>query len=268
MKLFAALLLTISTLACQGPKQNVHLMMHTSKGDMKIRLYDETPLHRDNFIKLAEQGFYDSLLFHRVISDFMIQGGDPDSKNAAPGKMLGNGGPGYTIPAEFDFPNLFHKKGALAAARTGDKINPQRKSSGSQFYIVQGKTFNEEQFTEVEARLKSMKRKWIFYQTLEEFKDSLNYYQQQGNQAAIMNLQIKIDGMVEEKVATLAPVSIPDSLRNIYSTIGGVPHLDDNYTVFGEVVEGLEVIDAISNGEKDENDRPKEDVYILELKVL
>lgn len=268
MKLLTLILVAISIIACQGPKQGVHLKMRTSKGDMTIKLYDETPLHRDNFIELAEQGFYDSLLFHRVINEFMIQGGDPDSKNAAYGTMLGNGGPGYTVEAEFDFPKLFHKKGALAAARTGDKINPEKRSSGSQFYIVQGKTFNDEQFIAVEDRLKSMKRKGIFYKILEQYKDSLNIYREAGNQAAIMDLQIKIDEIVEKKMATLPPVSIPDSLKNIYRTIGGVPHLDNNYTVFGEVIEGLEIIDSIAGSETDENDRPKEDIYILEVKVL
>lgn len=268
MKNLLFIALTLLVIACQSSKTDVTLLMKTSKGDMKIKLYDKTPQHRDNFIKLAEQGYYDSLLFHRVINQFMVQAGDPDSKNAPAGVQLGNGGPGYTIEAEFNYPTLFHKKGALAAARTGDKINPEKRSSGSQFYIVQGKIYNDEQFTEVERRLKSMKRKSIYYQTIEQYKDTLNKFRESGNQAAIMDLQIKIEEQVEKKVASLPAISIPDSIKQVYRTIGGVPHLDGNYTVFGEVIEGLEIIDAIADVETNEYDRPNEDVYILSIKIL
>lgn len=268
MKNLFFLALTVLFVACQSPKTNVTVLMETSKGDMKIKLYDDTPIHRDNFIKLAKQGYYDSLLFHRVMSEFMIQGGDPESKNAASGKRLGNGGPGYQIDSEFKYPKYFHKKGALAAARQPDKVNPEMRSSGSQFYIVQGTTYNDEQFSEVEQRLKSMKRQSIFYSMLEEYKDTLNQCRKAGNQMAMMDLKIEIEETVEKQVSELPPITIPDSIKQIYRTIGGVPHLDDNYTVFGEVFEGLEVIDEIAGVPTDKYNRPNEDVYILKVKVL
>lgn len=184
--------------------------IETNFGNITIALSDSTPKHRDNFIKLVKQGFFDSLLFHRVIKDFMIQGGDPDSKRAVPGQMLGNGGPGYTVPAEFN-DSLFHKKGMLAAARMGDDVNPQRASSGSQFYIVQGKKFTDEELNRLE--------------------------------------QMRMGGK-----------KIPAARREVYKTIGGTPHLDGGYTVFGEVTSGLEVIDKIAAVPTGPANRPQNDV--------
>lgn len=188
--------------------QGTMVIISTSFGDMKIKLYDETPQHRDNFIKLAKAGFYDGLLFHRVISGFMIQGGDPNSKNAAPGVPLGSGGPGYTVPAEF-VPGLIHKKGALAAARLGDGANPQRASSGSQFYIVQGKPASAQELQYLSSRT------------------GVQYSPEQ---------------------------------MEVYANVGGTPFLDMQYTVFGEVVEGLDVIDKIAAVRTAPGDRPLEDV--------
>lgn len=196
----------VSQIQNQTTQQMVKIS--TSYGDMTVKLYNETPQHRDNFIKLAKEGYYNDLLFHRVITDFMIQGGDPDSKNAPAGKMLGQGGPNYTIPAEFRS-NLYHKKGALAAARQADQVNPTKASSGSQFYIVQGKKWTDSELKQIE----------------------MNYGMQ----------------FTEEQ-------------KNTYKTIGGTPFLDNNYTVFGEVVEGLDVIDKIAAVAKDANDRPKTDI--------
>lgn len=188
--------------------QGTMVIISTSFGDMKIKLYDETPQHRDNFIKLAKAGFYDGLLFHRVISGFMIQGGDPNSKNAAPGMPLGSGGPGYTVPAEF-VSTLIHKKGALAAARLGDGANPQRASSGSQFYIVQGKPVSAQELQYLSSRT---------------------------------GVQYSPEQMAA------------------YAAVGGTPFLDMQYTVFGEVVEGLDVIDKIAAVRTAPGDRPLEDV--------
>lgn len=185
-----------------------YVKIETSYGDMVVKLYNETPLHRDNFIKLVQDGTYDELIFHRVINKFMIQGGDPNSRNAKPGQMLGDGGLGYTIPAEF-VPGLYHKKGALAAARQGDDVNPRKESSACQFYIVQGETWNAE-------RLK----------------------------------------MVEQRMGK----SFTSEQAETYSTLGGTPFLDGDYTVFGEVVEGLEVIDKIAAVQCGSMDRPVEDV--------
>jgi len=192
-----------------------YVLISTKFGDMKVKLYDETPLHQENFIKLVKQGFYDGTLFHRVIKDFMIQGGDPNSKNAKPEQALGNGGPGYTIPAEIK-PQFFHKKGAIAAARMGDRVNPQRASSGSQFYIVEGKKYTDNELNMLEMRM------------------GIKFSPQQ---------------------------------REVYKTIGGTPFLDYSYTVFGEVVQGLDVIDKIASVSTNHSDRPKEDIKMT-IKVV
>jgi len=184
------------------------VLISTNFGDIKIKLYDETPLHRDNFLKLAKEGYLNGTLFHRVIKNFMIQGGDPDSKNAKQGQVLGNGGPSYNIPAEF-VAKYFHKRGALAAAREGDEVNPNKESSGSQFYIVQGRKYDDI--------------------TLDAIETNFN-----------------------KKFTT--------EQRQIYKTIGGAAHLDGNYTVFGEVIEGMEVVDKIANVAVDGDNRPKEDI--------
>ncbi|MFI5185974.1 MAG: peptidylprolyl isomerase [Chitinophagales bacterium] len=194
------------------------VLLQTNYGDIVVRLSDSTPLHRDNFLKLVKTGYYDSVLFHRVIKNFMIQAGDPESKNAKPGEPLGNGGPGYRIPAEFRT-TLFHKKGVIAAARDN---NPEKASSGSQFYIVQGKKFTD-------AGL-----------------DSVEVYRLNGRK-------------------------IPPEQREVYKTMGGTPHLDQNYTVFGEVVKGLDVVDkiaAVATSKGNNMDRPLEDVRILKAKLI
>jgi peptidyl-prolyl cis-trans isomerase B (cyclophilin B) len=186
-----------------------YVKISTAKGEVVVRLYNETPLHRDNFIKLAKAGFYNGTLFHRVIKSFMIQGGDPNSKTAKPDSVLGNGDVGYTIPAEFR-DSLFHKKGVLAAARNN---NPAKASSGCQFYIVQGKVFTDSMLNLTETnRLK--------------FK-------------------------------------LPEWQRQVYKTVGGAPHLDQNYTVYGEVVKGLEMVDTIAEVTTDKNNRPKEDIKMM-----
>ncbi len=266
-QLFLSLVVLALLASCQMSGNKGLVVLETTRGDIKIKLYDETPEHRDNFLKLAKEGYLDSVLFHRVIKDFMIQGGDPDSKNAEPGQQLGNGGPDYTIPAEIDFPKLFHKKGALAAARTGDNVNPERRSSGSQFYIVQGKTFSDEDLAKVEARVKDMGKQGVFYKLLENYRDTLAVLQQAGNQEAMMALQTEIMEKVEAEAANLPAFEIPEEVKEIYRTLGGVPHLDTNYTVFGEVVEGLEIVDEIAAVQCDPNDRPLEDVRILKVTV-
>jgi peptidyl-prolyl cis-trans isomerase B (cyclophilin B) len=191
-----------------GASSQVHFVISTDLGDMKGVLYNETPQHRDNFVKLAKSGFFNGLLFHRVIQGFMIQGGDPDSKNAKPGQQLGAGTPGYTVPAEFN-PAFIHKKGALSAARQADQVNPKKASSGSQFYIVQGK---------------------------------------------------------KQNAATLG-ANYTEEQKKIYSTVGGTPFLDGNYTVFGEITEGLDVIDKIAAVQKDQSDRPLKDIKMT-IKIL
>jgi len=208
-----------STIKKKDRKRDV--LMQTTMGDIVIRLSDSTPLHRDNFLKLIKVGYYDSLLFHRVIKDFMIQGGDPNSKRAAAGKPLGDGSPGYTVPAEFR-KTLFHKKGVIAAARSGDNVNPTKASNGSQFYITQGKVFTD-------AGLDSVER-------------------------------FRLNGR-----------KIPAEQREVYKTIGGTPHLDQGYTVYGEVVKGLEVVDkiaAVQTSKAQDRDRPLQDVRIIKAKLI
>lgn len=217
MFLFLFFFSGIMNLSAQNnEKKETMILIKTTKGDIKIKLYNETPLHRDNFIKLAKEGFYDNVLFHRVIKDFMIQTGDPESVDAPADKQLGMGGPGYTIPAEI-VTDFYHKKGALAAARMPDQMNPNKESSGSQFYIVQGRKYND---TEIKAFENRSGRKF----TTEQW--------------------------------------------NTYSKIGGTPHLDGAYTVFGEVIEGLNVVEDISYVKCGRADRPIEDVKIIKVEIL
>ena len=220
------LVITILSCACSTTRvtntdNRKDVLLQTSMGNIIVRLSDATPLHRDNFIKLVKSKFYNGILFHRVINKFMIQAGDPDSRNAAPGKPLGEGGPGYTVPAELR-PELFHKKGVIAAAREGDDVNPLKASSGSQFYLTQGRVFTSVQLDSLEIkRLKGRK--------------------------------------------------IPEAHRAVYTTLGGVPHLDQNYTVFGEVVKGIEVIDSIAavpTSKGKDKDRPLTDVKISNAKMV
>jgi cyclophilin family peptidyl-prolyl cis-trans isomerase len=252
--------------SCNKKEEDRIVMIKTGYGDIKIKLYNETPRHRDNFIRLANEGFYNGLLFHRVINEFMIQGGDPDSRDAKPGVLLGNGGPGYDLPAEIHYPELFHKKGALAAAREGDRINPEKKSSGSQFYIVQGKTFTDEDLDAVEKRVDRMNRQSIYYKTLSLYSDSLLALQKDQKWDEFYAMQKKIQKIVDDKIKA-NPHKIPPELREVYKTIGGTPHLDGNYTVFGEVIEGLNVIDSIAKVQTDTNDRPVKDIK-MEVVVI
>lgn len=228
-RIFYFLIFTLIFFSC-NPKLSTGLRkkdlrkdvrIETTMGTMVVRLSDSTPLHRDNFLKLVKQHYYDSILFHRVINHFMIQAGDPDSKRAEAGKQLGEGGPTYTIPAEFR-PTLFHKKGVIAAARTGDDVNPQKASSGSQFYIVQGKVFTEAGLDSVETyRLKGRK--------------------------------------------------LPAEHRAVYKTLGGTPHLDQGYTVFGELVSGFDVLDSIAavpTSGRQGGDSPLKDVRIIKISLV
>jgi peptidylprolyl isomerase len=237
------------------------ILIETAQGNIKIKLYNQTPLHRDNFIKLVKGHYFDSLLFHRVIQNFMIQGGDPDSKNAPAKVELGNGGPGYTIPAEFN-KQLFHKKGVLAAARDSDLENPSQASAGSQFYIVQGKVFNDSLLQVQAKRITRLK----LYNRIVNKKENVHLIEK--HKAFIEKKQTDstkyINDIINKQVdATLAnePLhTFSNEQIQAYKTIGGTPHLDGSYTIFGEVIEGLEVVDAIAKQKTDKNDRPINDV--------
>jgi peptidyl-prolyl cis-trans isomerase B (cyclophilin B) len=229
-------------------------------GTMIVRLYDDTPQHRDNFLKLVKEGFYNDLLFHRVIKDFMVQGGDPDSKGAPAGKQLGAGDVGYTVPAEFVYPTHYHKKGALAAARQGDQVNPGKRSSGCQFYIVQGKKYNENELNQMERALGQKAMQARFDQLVQENKDSIKAMRINRDQAGLQALQDKLVKTVETEFKDKQSVKMPEQMRKDYMEIGGTPFLDNEYTVFGEVVEGLDVIDKIAAVETNPGDRPKTDI--------
>lgn len=234
--------------------------IQTTSGDIIVRLYDETPLHRDNFIKLVKEGYYNGTLFHRVIKDFMIQGGDPDSKGAPAGKHLGVGGPAYTLDAEIK-PGLFHKRGALAAARQGDEVNPERKSSGSQFYIVWGKVYNKSQLGQLAKQLEIQEAQKIFDNMAFQQRATIMQLRRERNQAGLHELQEKMAAEAMAQAKANGPV-LTDEQKEVYSTIGGTPHLDNQYTVFGEVEEGLDVVEQIQQTATGRNDRPQEDVVM------
>lgn len=235
--------------------------IQTMLGDIIVRLYDETPLHRDNFVKLAKEGYYDGTLFHRVIKDFMVQGGDPDSKGAPAGKMLGMGGPGYTIDAEIK-DNLFHRRGALAAARLGDQVNPERKSSGSQFYIAWGQVYNEAQLRQFSKQLRMQRVQDAFNALAAEHRSEILQMRKERNRAGLQELQDRLASEAEKRVGH---AGLSDEQIRVYSTIGGVPHLDRQYTVFGEVEEGLDVVEMIQGTATGRGDRPVDDI---EMRVV
>lgn len=236
------------------------IKIKTTEGDIIVRLYDETPLHRDNFIKLASEGYFDGTLFHRVIKDFMIQGGDPDSKNAPAGKNLGAGGPDYTIPAEFVYPQLFHKRGALSAARLGDEVNPNRESSGSQFYIVWGKTFKSQELKQLERQMAMQQEQTVFNQIAQEYKAEIMNLRRNKDRAGLQTLQEKLVVDTKEKCKEMGISEFTADQVETYTKIGGTPYLDNQYTVFGEVESGLDVVEKIQNCETARNDRPKTDI--------
>lgn len=248
--------LACSTINEKNHTDNTIIRIETSFGNIDIKLYDETPLHRDNFIKLIKEGFYKDLLFHRVINDFMIQGGDPDSKNAHANKQIGSGGPGYTIPAEFNT-KFFHKKGALAAARLGDNVNPEKESSGSQFYIVQGSIFSNDQIDDFEFKMINQHKQLLSSQLFRDFEKE---YFDKNMEPDYEEITAKINKMVTEHFNNSNSFKFTNLRREYYTTTGGTPHLDGSYTVFGETIDGFEVIDKIASSQTNNNSRPLNDI--------
>ena len=242
------------------------VLIKTPLGDITVRLYDETPLHRDNFLKLAREGYYDGTLFHRVIKNFMVQGGDPDSRGASPTAHLGAGGPDYTIPAEFN-KSLIHKKGALAAARPGHEVNPEKRSSGSQFYIVTGEIYSAGKLTQLERQMAQQQLQNIFNGLVVDNRSRIIELRKNRDNAGLMALQEDL----QKKTYALAkeqgePKYTPEQ-REVYTSIGGTPFLDQNYTVFGEVEEGLDVVEKIQLVRTQPGDRPVEDIT-MQVSVL
>lgn len=264
------LLLVFFAQSCAGAKpHDTIVMLQTSMGVIKLKLYPETPRHRDNFIKLIKNGFYNGLLFHRVIEGFMIQSGDPTSAHAAPGAPLGSGKVGYTIPAEFVYPKYYHKRGALAAARQPDAINPKKESSGCQFYIVQGRTWSDEELSQLERNNKGRVEARLFQQQVEANKDMVKRYQQERDQYRLDQLRERLLEQVRNRMqADSTLYKFPDLMWGDYSANGGAPHLDGDYSVFGEVVEGMDVVDKIARAATGKNDRPIEDIRIIKAEVL
>ncbi len=242
------------------------LCFKTNKGDIKVKLYNETPQHRDNIIKLAKEGFYNGTLFHRVINDFMIQGGDPDSKEAPANKMLGEGDTGYTIPAEFIYPKYFHKKGALAAARMGDDVNPNKESSGCQFYIVTGTVFTPEELDGMEATMNRMVVKEKFDSLVRPLMAEIYKMRESNDIDSLASLQERLVAEAEAEAAK-TPFKYTPEQKQVYTTVGGTPHLDGSYTVFGEVIKGMDVVEKIQKVKTNKADRPIEDVVIKKVTV-
>ncbi len=241
-----------------GGEEDV-ITIKTSYGDMVAILYDQTPKHKENFLKLIDQKYYDSTLFHRVIEGFMIQGGDPDSKKAQPNQPLGQGGPGYTVPAEFDA-NLYHEKGAIAAARLGDQQNPEKASSGSQFYIVQGTIIPEAQMKTDQQKIQRSLQQMFQTGRYKPFFDSLEAIYNTGDMQAYQKAITDAVPRIEKATGNVLRIEVPEEKLKKYTTLGGVPFLDGGYTVFGQVIKGLDVIDKIAAVEKGPGDRPAQDV--------
>lgn len=277
MKKYLALLLCVlllgSLTACKrhtkiDPNKDTMIRMETTAGVIVLKLYKDTPKHRDNFIKIMDEGLIEGTLFHRVVKDFMIQGGDPESKDAPQGKMLGSGGPRYKVPAEILFPKYFHKKGALAAARESDDVNPMRESSSCQFYIVTGKVFSLDSL----MAYQDMRNKYVedraFEGLAQKHLKTILEMKKAGDARGLFELQQKVAAQAKVMAAKEGVFRYSPEQIKTYTTIGGAPFLDGQYTVFGEVVLGMDVLDRIQNMPTDRNDRPLKDVKILKIEVL
>lgn len=257
----ASLLVFYALTGCTQKKDHV-VTIKTKFGDMVAILYDETPKHKANFIKLAKEHFYDSLVFHRVIEGFMIQGGDPESKKAQPGQRLGNGGPGYTVDAEIN-PKFFHEKGALSAARLSDQVNPTKASSGSQFYIVQGKKFSENEIKLDPQKFNMALQQFFQKPENKPYYDTIGQLYQARDAKAYESYITRLKPVVENQLGIKVEKEVTAEMIRAYTTVGGTPNLDGQYTVFGKVIKGLDVIDKIAAQPKDPADRPTEDVRMM-----
>lgn len=278
MKRFAILftLMACCLMACTGNQKKTTDMetgnetlvrLETTMGNITVKLYNETPKHRDNFIKLVKEGTYDSTLFHRVIKNFMIQAGDPQSKTATDTTTLGNGDVGYTLPAEFN-PKFFHKKGALAAARLGDDVNPKKESSGCQFYIVTGRKFSEAQMISMENQLNDARLENVFNELARKHMKEIYKMRKAGDNDGLLELQDSLETQARAIVAKEPALKFNREQIAAYTTVGGAPHLDGAYTVFGEVTDGMDVVDKIQAVKTNRADRPETDVRILKATVI
>lgn len=268
---FFIALLAILLVACTSKPKESLVSISTPYGEIIVKLYDSTVKHKQNFIALADKGYFNGTLFHRVIKNFMIQGGDPDSKNAIAGQFLGDGDTNYTVPFEY-FPSYLHKRGAFAAAREGDDVNPLKASSASQFYIVQGKVFTNEELDAVELKVERRTKQYIMMDLLkkEGKEDELKAFTQMANQRDTASIRLIINkyrNAIDAQYLRTKPFKLTAEQRRVYTTIGGTPHLDGAYTVFGEVVSGMEIVDQIAAVETDTNDRPIQDIR-MQIKII
>ena len=243
------------------------VLLETTLGNITVKLYNETPKHRDNFIKLAKEGVYDSTLFHRVIKNFMIQAGDPESKHASDTAMLGNGDVGYTIPAEFNT-KFFHKKGVLAAARTGDEVNPERASSGCQFYIEQDASSAKHKMINMENQMNEARLENVFNTLARQHMKEIYKMRKAGDNEGLLELQDSLEAQAREIVSKEPALKFTPEQIKAYTTVGGAPHLDGAYTIFGEVTDGMDVVEKIEGAKTNRADRPVTDIRILKATVL
>jgi cyclophilin family peptidyl-prolyl cis-trans isomerase len=261
--LFLASILILISCSSDPVKKNTYIELKTTLGNITLRLYNETPVHRDNFIKLVNSHVFDDVTFHRVIKDFMIQTGDPETKT---GYIRKNNDTltTYTIPAEFN-PSLFHKRGALAAAREGNDINPEMRSSGTQFYIVQGIRYTDETLKQAEERIRNNKKQALYINILKQISDSNTI---SGSGLKESEIQEKATLRMFEIMSSEPAYSIPESQKEVYKTLGGVPRLDGTYTVFGEVIDGMDIVDRIASVKTNDKDKPESDIRIIKAHIV
>jgi len=267
---FVALIaILIMSESCSAKKNTETLVrLETSYGNITLKLYSETTKHHDNFVNLVNKGFYNGVLFHRVINGFMIQAGDPDSKKAKAGALLGSGDLGYIVPSEFIYPKYYHKRGALAAARESDESNPSKASSGCQFYIVQGKTFSDYGLDSIETMNKEKLEVKLFQKIVNTRQDEVKRYQLERNKPKLDKLQDSILSVVQADMEKTKTYKFTVQQRADYKALGGTPHLDGEYTVFGEVIEGLDIVERISKAKTGSNNRPVEDIKIIKAEII
>lgn len=270
--IIAVLLTTLFACGAGSQKQanmekRTLIQLETTQGNITVALYNETPQHRDNFIKLVKEGVYDSTLFHRVIKQFMIQAGDPESKNASDTAMLGSGDVGYTIPAEFN-DKFIHKRGVLAAARQGDEVNPKKASSGCQFYIVTGRKYREAQLLDMEVRMNEQREEAIFDSLVRQHMKKIYILRKAKDNAGLLDLQDKLEAEAHALFKQEEPFKFTPQQIAAYTTVGGAPHLDGAYTIFGEVTQGLDVVEKIEMTKTGRADRPIENIRIIKASVV
>ncbi|MBR6989720.1 MAG: peptidylprolyl isomerase [Bacteroidaceae bacterium] len=277
-KIIALLVLLLVFCACKAEKKmtpfssvsddDTIVLIETSSGDIKVKLYSDTPKHRDNFIKNIKEHMYDGIIFHRVVKNFMIQAGDPSAKDLPQGAPAGGGDVNWTVPAEIIYPKYFHKYGALAAARENDDVNPNKESSGCQFYIVTGTKWTKAKLMSKEKELNDVRQKEYFNKLVKESKDEVAKLRKNKDTVKLLELQDSLERKSEEMLKENPAIKITPEQEKIYSTIGGMPHLDNNYTVFGEVVEGMDIVEAISKVRTDRRNRPVDDITINKITIV